>query len=192
MGAPIRLCFPYSPPRSPPIEFLCEPVDVLGIHNKGVPQMPDGLCSASPSSTLPAAALLAAAGPIRDASALVLAHPGPRSLEVLCGLIAQGCAAAAEMPADGKVPVEAAEIVIVPHPASRCDIRAALALAQRALLPCGRIVFQDDDGDLCRDIVGLLRGDGYCKIRVQAHLAGAIVSADKPMFGPIPRHAGHA
>jgi hypothetical protein len=192
MGGPILLCLPYFPPRSPPIEFLCDPVDVSDIHNNGVPQMPDGLCSASPASTLPTTALLAAAGPIRGVSALVLAHSGLRSLEVLCDLIAQGCGAAAEMPPDGKVPVEPAEIVIVPNPASRSDVQAALALAQRALLPCGRIVFQDDGGDLCRDIVGMLHGAGYCKIRVQAHRAAAIISADKPMFGPILRSAGHA
>ena len=136
--------------------------------------------------------MLAAAGPLKDTSALVLAQPGLRSLEVLCGLIRQGCAAAAEVAPDRKVPIESAEIVIIPNLTSRSAIQAALSLAQRCLLPCGRIVLQDGIGNLSREIVEMLRVAGFCKICVQALATTTIISADKPMYGPMVRVAGHA
>jgi hypothetical protein len=135
--------------------------------------------------------MLLDAGRVEGASALVLAHPGRRSLDVLCGLIGRGCAAAAELPPDGPVPVEPVEIVLVPHLASPEAVTAALTLSQRCLLPCGRIVLQDGTGELSGEIVRQLRRLGFCNIRVRPHGDGPVVSADKAMFGPVSRISGH-
>lgn len=153
--------------------------------------MPDGLSLASTTAIFPTASMLAVAGPLDAATALVLAAPGLRSLDVLCGLIGRGCAAAAELPLDCKVPVEPAEILLVPSLTDAASVKAALSLSRRCLLPCGRIVLEDSEGGLSREIVALLRDVGFCNIRLHAHADSAIISADKPMFGAMLQQVGH-
>lgn len=124
--------------------------------------------------------LLDAAEPITDARALVI---GPASLEALCGLIGRGCAGATELSLSGRMPAERAEIVLVPQVDSLNEASQIIALARRALLPCGRIVMHDHDGALSPAIARLLRASGFSAVRSRADARGTIITADWPMFG---------
>ena len=134
----------------------------------------------APPSTPGIAALLDAAEPIQDAHALVI---GQESLEVLCGLIGRGCAGATEMPLAVRTQVDPAEILLVPHVATMSDATQAIAVARRALLPCGRIVLNDQNGALTVSLMALVRGAGFSAVRALPHETGTLVTADWPMFG---------
>jgi hypothetical protein len=108
---------------------------------------------------------------------------GPDALEVLCGLIGRGCAGATEMAMAARTQAEPAEILLMPHVATLSDAMQAIAIARRALLPCGRIVLNDRTGALAGDVMGLLRGAGFSAVRAQQHETGTLVTADWPMFG---------
>ena len=140
--------------------------------------------------------MLDIAEPVAGAHTLVLCHGGTQGLDLLCGLIGRGCAAAVEMPADAGVPVEPAEIVMIPAIRDVASASTAILAARRCLLPCGRIVLQTKDDHLTRDIARLLRASGFSSIRthgdVRGDLRGALISADLPMFGLHARLAGNA
>ena len=136
--------------------------------------------------------MLDAAAPLESAHAIVV---GRGSLEVLCALIGQGCSAATVMAHGGRLPPERAELVLVPLVASLDEAHHAIAIARRALLPCGRIVLRDPNGTLAARMARMLRAAGFSAVRIrpcQAHdgVDGAIVSADWPMFG-LHREAAH-
>ena len=137
-----------------------------------------------------ASVLLDAAEPVQDAHALVLGTPGLASLDILCGLIGRGCAAAAELSPDGPVPAEPAEIVLVPAVSSLDMATRAIMLTRRCLLPCGRIVLQDASGALATAIIRLLRAAGF--VRIVASADSAVICADWPMFSHQLHGAGRA
>jgi hypothetical protein len=138
--------------------------------------------SDDPSIAMPPAALLDAVGDVAGAHVAVL---GAGALPVLCGLIRRGAAAAAELALSDRAIADPAEIVVVPRIASGQQAAQAIALARRALLPCGRIVMRDVSGVLERDIAALLRSAGFVGIRTGRDADGAIVSGEWPMFGPV-------
>jgi stage V sporulation protein SpoVS len=139
-----------------------------------------GAPRSAPPSTPDVAALLDAAEPIQDARALVI---GPEALEVLCGLIGRGCAGATETSVAARTQADPAEILLMPHVATLNDAMQAIALARRALLPCGRIVLNDRTGALAGAVMGLLRSAGFSSVRAQQHETGTLITADWPMFG---------
>jgi hypothetical protein len=96
------------------------------------------------------------------------------------------------MPPTGLVPIKAAEIVLVPNLTRESDMRAALRLTRRCLLPCGRIVLQDSAGKLGDQIVAALHEAGFSNILIHAQADGAIISANKPMFNTFAGEVGHA
>ncbi len=142
-----------------------------------------------PATVLP---LLTAAGPLAGVHALVVAKPGPVSLDLLCGLISRGCGAAAEAPPYGPTPVEPAEIVLVPQ-VDRIEVAvSAIQLARRCLLPCGRIVLQDTTANLAPAIAKLLRAAGFSFVRSRPVADVVVISADWPMFGHQLHETHHA
>jgi hypothetical protein len=108
---------------------------------------------------------------------------GPDALEVLCGLIGRGCAGATEMAVGARTQADPAEVLLMPHITTLSDATQAIAVARRALLPCGRIVLNDPTGALAGEIMGLLRSAGFSAVRAQQHESGTLVTADWPMFG---------
>lgn len=126
--------------------------------------------------------LLDAAGPLGRSHALVIGHD---TLDVLCSLIRRGCGAAAEMGFGGRLPAEPTEIVLVPRIAHLDEAAAAIRLARRTLLPCGRIVLHDSEPRRAATVMRLLRDAGFSGVRSRAGegMAGAIITADWPMFG---------
>lgn len=135
-------------------------------------------------------ALLDAAEPLRGAHALVICSGGPAGLDVLCGLIARGCNAAAEMSDDGRIPAEPTEILLAPDIASLGAAARLAALARRCLLPCGRIVLRCEPG-LSAAVRQVLLEAGFAPVVARQTEAGVVVSADLPMFG-MGRGARHA
>ncbi len=127
------------------------------------------------------AGLLDHAGEVAGAHVLVL---GPGSLPVLCGLIRRGAAAAAEAGLAERASVDPAELIVVPRAASLQQAAQAVAIARRALLPCGRIVLRDLSGGLAREIAALLRAAGFVAIRASDDGDGPIITAERPLFGP--------
>ncbi len=150
------------------------------------PAMPRGLPAGGEAATQ---AMLDAAEPLQDRHALVIGHDG---LDVLCGLIARGCGAAAELQPNGRVPNEPAEIVLATHVDSLDAAAHAIMMARRSLLPCGRIVLQETTGAPAGAVARMLREAGFCSVRLRASPEGTMVTADWPMFWPRMREAGHA
>lgn len=132
-------------------------------------------------------AMLDVAEPLQDTHALVIGH---ETTETVRGLIGRGCGVTTEMTIGGRLPTNGAEIVLVPRIGSLDEARIALALARRALLPCGRIVMHDPDSLLAAPIVRLLRTTGFSAIRARVSPLGTIVTADWPMFGLKPDGTG--
>jgi len=126
------------------------------------------------------AAMLAAGEPLPQTHALVIGH---HTLELLCGLISRGCAAALEMKPQGRLPAEPAELVLIPDIDTLDAARNALLLARRALLPCGRIVLQDRSGTQATAIADLLRRGGFSAVRVRRGATTTLITGDWPMFG---------
>jgi len=126
------------------------------------------------------AALLDAAEPLQDAHVLVI---GPRSLDIVCGLIRRGCAAALEIPLAGPSCPEPVELVIVPGVDSLEQATAAASLARRSLLPCGRIVMLDTTGRFAAAVARMLRNAGFSGIRSRPLAGGTLLRVEWPMFG---------
>ncbi len=137
--------------------------------------------SAVAPDAMAASDLLDRAGDVTGERVLVL---GGGALPVLCGLIRRGAAAAAEFPLNDRGNPDPVELVIVPDVATSGHAAAAIAIARRALLGCGRIVLRPGSGPLARETARLLRLAGFATIRASFGPDGAIVSAERPMFGP--------
>ncbi len=125
--------------------------------------------------------------PVAGARALVIGHG---ALEAMCGLIRRGCTAAAEWPLhDRRAPEpDSADIVIVPEVGSFDEAREAIAVGGRALAMGGQIAVGDATGALAPRIVALLRAQGFCSVRTRAAAHGTVVTAERPIFGPL--HGG--
>ena len=129
--------------------------------------------------------LLDCAGPIAGAHALVL---GPAALEVLCGLIRYGAAAAACLRRDDRsTATPAADLVILPRCGKLTETAEALALAHRALTPGGHVVLRDGESGRGPALATLLAAQGFSHIRCRARPSGAVLTADLPFFGPVGR-----
>jgi len=124
--------------------------------------------------------------PLAGVHALVI---GPGALEAVCGLIRGGCAAATELPTDSRLALEAgsADAAIVPLLGSLAEAREAVALAGRALAMGGRIVLRDTTGRLSQEVTSLLRAQGFCSVEAYATPEGMVLTAERPMFGPLHR-----
>jgi hypothetical protein len=135
---------------------------------------------------LPAAdmALLDSVGPVEEAHVLVI---GDATLGMLCGLIRRGCTAAAEMQLHDRPITGPVEIVVVPRLERQDGAVRAVELARRVLQPGGRIVLRDATGALAQETAALLRRHGFSAVAVRPWSDGALISAERPGFGPFAR-----
>jgi hypothetical protein len=140
----------------------------------------------SPKEPLPAddLALLDAVGPVAGAHVLVI---GDATLGLLCGLIRRGCLSAGEMHGHDRACAEPAELVLVPNLQDGEAAARAVAVARRVVQPGGSIVLRDVAGGLARSVASLLTGAGFSAIRVRPWPRGALISAERPSFGPFAR-----
>jgi hypothetical protein len=142
--------------------------------------MPQALVSSVPAPPDgPGDALLAAVEPPPGARALVIGH---RTLETLCGLIRRGCVGAAELrPQEpGAVRPDAAQIAVVPDPASLAEAAVSVAIARRALRGGGRIAIRDRAGRHWRDLAALLLAQGFVAVSTRDTPQGVLVLAEWP------------
>jgi hypothetical protein len=147
--------------------------------SRGVP-LPAALpASCDPSSDV--TTLLDFAGSLEGEHVLVIGG----ALAVMCALIGRGCAAAAEVQLPDRPVVEPADIALVPRLDTLEFAARAVALAQRVLTPCGRIVLRDRSEKLARTAAALLRLNGFSAIRVRVVAGATLVSAERPFFGPL-------
>jgi hypothetical protein len=130
--------------------------------------------------------LLDTAGPLAGARVLVIGHD---ALETMCALIRRGCAAATEMRFGDTLSPEpdSADAVLVPRVASAADAADAIARAARALTMGGRIVLRDVSFGLRQTVATLLRIHGFSAMRARMTRAGTVITAERPMHGPLPR-----
>jgi hypothetical protein len=130
--------------------------------------------------------LLDAVGPLAGARVLVI---GQDALETMCALIRRGCAAATEMRIGDRLAPEpeSADAVLVPYLSGAAEAGDAIARASRALAMGGRIALRDVSCELRQTVATLLRMHGFSRMRVRVTRAGAVISAERPIFGPLPR-----
>jgi hypothetical protein len=132
------------------------------------------------------AALLDAAEPVAGSRVLVI---GRGALETVCGLIRRGCTAATEL-ADcdhAATEAESVETVVVPSVATMGEAQTAVAVATRALIQGGRIALCAPAGALRRHLPALLGAHGFAAVRAWPSPGGAVLTAERPMFGPLHR-----
>jgi hypothetical protein len=137
----------------------------------------------------PAAAgdpLLDTVGPLAGARVLVIGHG---SLETMCALIQRGCAAASETRFGDRLSPEpdSVDAVLVPCVTTAAEAGDAIARASRALSMGGRIALRDVGFDLRQTVATLLRVHGFAAMRTRMTRAGTVISAERPIFGPLPR-----
>lgn len=131
--------------------------------------------------------LLDWAEPLQGARVLVVGHG---ALDLICGLIRRGCTAATEIQAHCRLAPDAdsADLMLVPHVESLADGRAAIGWAVRALVMGGRIAVRDASGGRLRpELAALLRTYGFCRVRTHARPDGVVLTAERPIFGPLHR-----
>ncbi len=136
---------------------------------------------ASPTETPMAQAgevLLEDLEPPPGGRALVIGH---HRLDVLCGLIRQGCTQAAELCSHdrGGAGAESAQIVVLIDPASLEEAASLLATAWRALDHGGRILVRDPSGRRYQ-LEGLLRAQGFIAISARETPRGTIILGRRP------------
>ncbi len=137
-----------------------------------------------PSAPVPAAsasdALLAEVGAPPRGHALVIGH---RTLETLCGLIRRGCTGAAELrPGEpGALRPDAAQIAVIPDPASLAEAALCVAIARRALSGGGRIAIRDAAGRHRRELTTLLRTQGFVAVSARDTPHGLLVLGKWPL-----------
>ncbi len=129
--------------------------------------------------------LLDCVGPFEDEHVLVIGD----ALEVMCGLIRRGCAAAAEVSLHERAVTEPADIAVVPRLDTPELAARAVTLARRALAPFGRIILRDRCETLARQAAAMLRREDFSAIRVRVTAQATLVTAECPWFGPIMRAA---
>jgi hypothetical protein len=131
-------------------------------------------------------ALLDAVEPLDGARVLVIGHG---ALEAICGLIRRGCSAATEMQPHCRLAPdpESVEAVLVPHVESLAEAQAAAALAGRALIMGGRIALCDATFRLRPVLVALLGAHGFVSVRAAEAPYGTVLTAERPIFGPLHR-----
>ena len=119
-------------------------------------------------------ALLEEVKPPPDARTLIIGH---RTLDMLCGLIRRGCAAAIEVRPDepGAPLIDKAQVAVIPDPASLAEATASVAIAKRALACGGHIAIYDVDGLYRRELTALLRQEGFVAISTRDTPDGALV-----------------
>lgn len=118
--------------------------------------------------------------PPPGAHALVIGH---RTLETLCSLIRRGCAGGTELRPDehGAPRPDSAQIAVLPDPASPAEAALSVAIARRALDCGGRIAIRDASGQLWRELVALLRTQGFVAISTRDTSGGALVLGERPI-----------
>ena len=131
-------------------------------------------------------ALLDWAEPLDGARVLVVGHG---ALDLICGLIRRGCTAATEIQPHSRLAPDAnsADIVIAPLVGSATEARETVEWAARSLVMGGRIAVRDATGVLSQELAALLRARGFCRVRAQAGPEGIVVTAERPIFGPLHR-----
>lgn len=134
----------------------------------------------------PANALLDELGPVEGLHALII---GASGLDTMCELIRRGCAAAVESSFGDPLWPQAgsADVAVVPNLTSRAEAQDAVARGWRALIMGGRIALRDATGQMRPLLATLLRTNGFCAVRTRLSLTGTIMTAERPLFGPLPR-----
>lgn len=130
--------------------------------------------------------LLHWAEPLDGARVLVVGHG---ALDLICGLIRRGCMAATEIQVQGQLAPDAdsADLLLAPHLESLTEGRTAIGWAARALVMGGRIGLRDVSGRHWPALATLLRTHGFCQVRSHARPEGVVVTAERPIFGPLHR-----
>jgi hypothetical protein len=141
-------------------------------------QIPAALAAIPPADG--DAALFAAVGALDDQSVLVI---GNATLEIICGLIRRGCAAATEIRLrDRPAGTEPADIAILPRLRTLEEAACGIALAAKLVLPGGRLVLRDGSGRLASAIAAVLPQHGFSAPRRIADAGGVVLVADRPFF----------
>ena len=130
--------------------------------------------------------LLRFAGLIAGSHALVIAANG---LDLMCGLLRQGCVAATALRLSERSGHEAYDLVLAPRVVSSATIGKLVHQAKRALVPTGRFLafVPTASAELDHDVAGLLvrsiKLGGFVAVQTKAVAGGLLVRADLPMFG---------
>ena len=148
--------------------------------------VPQSLPFPPPAPALVDDALLLWAEPLEGSRVLVVGHG---ALDLVCGLIRRGCTAATEIQANGRLAPDAdsADLVLAPAIEALPDGRAAIGWAARALVMGGRIALRDVTGHHWPALATLLRTYGFCQVRTHTRPDGVVVTAERPIFGPLHR-----
>ena len=124
---------------------------------------------------------LKVAQPLADTHALVVAD---HALELLCGLIRRGCAAATCLQPSAKPDAPIYTLVLAPGVARISALDAVIHTARHALLPGGRIVIglphHHSNGRLPLAVARRLRLNGFTGVRTQDARGLTVVHAELP------------
>ena len=138
----------------------------------------------------PADPLLGFAGSIAGSHVLVIA---PGDIELLCGLLRQGCVAATALHLAQRPEHESYDLVLVPRIVSPALVGRLIYQAKRALVPTGRFLgcipaaAAQPEQDLGGLLIRSLRLSGFVLVQTRAVDAGLLVRADLPMNSAMPR-----
>jgi hypothetical protein len=108
------------------------------------------------------------AGDLHNARALIVAEHG---LDLMCGLIRRGCAAATELRPGDKPDAANYNVVFVPQVAALPSFDHVIRLALRSLAPNGRLVLGLQNGREALALARRLRLNGFAALH-STHLPG--------------------
>jgi hypothetical protein len=110
------------------------------------------------------------AGELHDARALIVADQG---LDLMCGLIQRGCAAATVLRAGDKPDANNYNLVFVPQMTALALSDQVIRLALRSLAPNGRLIVGVQDGSEAVALARRLRLNGFSALQT-THLPGRL------------------
>ena len=152
-------------------------------------QRQDVPAAALVGEALSADPLLPFAGSVAGAHVLVIA---PNGIDLLCGLLRQGCVAATALHLAERPEHERYDLVLAPRIVSGACVGRLIYQAKRALVPTGRFlgcipVGAESEQDLAGLLVRSLRLSGFVLVQTKAVATGLLLRADLPMNGAVPR-----
>jgi hypothetical protein len=139
-----------------------------------------------PDSPTATEALLDLIGPVDDVHVLLI---GPGGLDMMCGLIDEGCASVEMVSLGQRHRSDFSEIVIVPNIGCSAVSREAITQARRMMRPLNSLILRfamcDATAALVQEARDLLTCEGFSAIRAFHLSDGTVLTAELPLCGQV-------
>ena len=130
------------------------------------------------------AALHDAIGEVAGETVVIVGHA---TLDVMCAVIRDGADEVSVLRLQERAEPHEADLAIIVGPTCAQEARVAIAQAQHALAPSGRVVVGRLAAVLAQEVAAALRVHGFARVDVDGDDVEVVVRAELPFFAPLGR-----